>query len=580
MNIGAAGCGGSKVFRFPNPSSTLSHLVNVYVASYEQYYPQVVDLDELVTATIAARLVTSSGRFGREALERSTRADRSRDPLYNQLKMYAELYKRLGWLSATETSAMEYVFTPLGGQLVLAGKHWQSTVSEGVIGIVNPTEVMSLRSQHEQRPFKAILEAMIACDYCLSRDEMIVGPLSVSSDQSCDWLREVVELVEEMRSSRLRAQRILKRVAAENRVSVNTLRNYTRWPIAVMRDLQWTSKEVRRTGADAWRLEFHHLTDLGLEFAQFVIGAEDIRIAQFNRLSAEAQTAFGRHCHFEMLRRAGFNTDDVDNADVHGHPVAEEIESVLGVDLCSDFIMSPFQMLGLNRLRRMFDVEIETVGGGGSSALSRLEVSGQERPGEQAVPLFQLADDVDVPKQFGITGILEANYKESESHEETARAISESLKTMGQSEFYPLVCDLFSLLGFEAERSRAGVNAQRWDALVIAEGEWVPVEIKSPSEEERISPKAVRQALENKIMLLSRYPDCSHRETSSLIVGYKYPNDRAEMISLVDEIWKEYQIRIGVIDLRTLLHLASCRVNSLVSAGCSAILNMKGIMHV
>ncbi|MES2143060.1 MAG: hypothetical protein V4516_01585 [Pseudomonadota bacterium] len=36
--------------------------------------------------------------MGEEAVARSTRADRSRDPLYNQLKMYAELFRTLGWL--------------------------------------------------------------------------------------------------------------------------------------------------------------------------------------------------------------------------------------------------------------------------------------------------------------------------------------------------------------------------------------------------------------------------------------------------------------------------------------------------
>ncbi len=73
-----------------------------------------------------------------------------------------------------------------------------------------------------------------------------------------------------------------------------------------------------------------------------------------------------------------------------------------------------------------------------------------------------------------------------------------------QTIFYPLVTHLFQILGFESDYSRAGVNYQRWDASVLVDGYALPVEIKSPTEEVMLSTKAVRQALENKVILLSR----------------------------------------------------------------------------
>lgn len=52
------------------------------------------------------------------------------------------------------------------------------------------------------------------------------------------------------------------------------------------------------------------------------------------------------------------------------------------------------------------------------------------------------------------------------------------------------------------------------------------VEIKSPTEEMHISVKAIRQALENKIILLSRKTYITTNKCSTYAVGYFPPNDR------------------------------------------------------
>ena len=77
-----------EVLRFPNPGSTIENFVSVYGAAFERLNGRSVDLDDIVEAVVRANLATSSGYMGDEAVARSTRADRSRDPLYNQLKMY------------------------------------------------------------------------------------------------------------------------------------------------------------------------------------------------------------------------------------------------------------------------------------------------------------------------------------------------------------------------------------------------------------------------------------------------------------------------------------------------------------
>lgn len=98
-----------------------------------------------------------------------------------------------------------------------------------------------------------------------------------------------------------------------------------------------------------------------------------------------------------------------------------------------------------------------------------------------------------------------------------------------QPVFYPLIADLFCILGFNCTATRAGINYERWDAIAIDDDFTIPIEIKSPSEEEYISIKAVRQALENKIILLSRKTYNTDWDTVSLAVGYHMLHDRAEV---------------------------------------------------
>lgn len=68
--------------------------------------------------------------------------------------------------------------------------------------------------------------------------------------------------------------------------------------------------------------------------------------------------------------------------------------------------------------------------------------------------------------------------------------------------------------------------------------------------------KAIRQALENKVILLSRETYPTRVKTTSLAVGYYLPNDRAEVTNLILDFKATYGFSIGVIDLATLLIIA------------------------
>lgn len=135
------------------------------------------------------------------------------------------------------------------------------------------------------------------------------------------------------------------------------------------------------------------------------------------------------------------------------------------------------------------------------------------------------------------------------------------------------------VMGFDCLASRPGDNGARWDAIIVDNERSIPIEIKSPTEEQHLSVKAIRQALENKIILLSRRTHPTTPETTSLSVGYYMPNDRAEVSQLISSIKTTYGFKIGVMDLKSLLSLAVSILVDETGFDREKLYGLEGLMH-
>ncbi len=122
-------------------------------------------------------------------------------------------------------------------------------------------------------------------------------------------------------------------------------------------------------------------------------------------------------------------------------------------------------------------------------------------------------------------------------------------------EFYEYVGEILNRLGFRTLVTREGDVNCRFDATIKDDNFSIPIEIKSPLEVMEINIKAITQACENKIVLLSRnfYP--TKPETTSLAIGFEYPPSRSDIYELINDIYVAYHINIGIIDIGTLLKL-------------------------
>jgi hypothetical protein len=123
-------------------------------------------------------------------------------------------------------------------------------------------------------------------------------------------------------------------------------------------------------------------------------------------------------------------------------------------------------------------------------------------------------------------------------------------------EFYEVVGDILEEIGFsKVSVTREGDTNNRMDAIIIDDKRSIPIEIKSPKEIEYINVKSIRQALENKIVLLSRKFYVTEKDVTSLAIGYDYPNDRSGVYEAIDDIFETFNIKVGIISFSTLLKM-------------------------
>ena len=109
------------VFRFPNPGADLDRMLRIYSliakAAIEENVDE-IDLDFMVKVAASNFQASSRGAIGSTAIARSTESNRSLDPLYNQLKMYSEIFRNMGLLRPLN-QRLKFCTTDLGLQSIV-----------------------------------------------------------------------------------------------------------------------------------------------------------------------------------------------------------------------------------------------------------------------------------------------------------------------------------------------------------------------------------------------------------------------------------------------------------------------------
>lgn len=176
--------------------------------------------------------------------------------------------------------------------------------------------------------------------------------------------------------------------------------------------------------------------------------------------------------------------------------------------------------------------------------------------------------------------IFDLCYELHKSKNECINKVYDEVSNYKLNKYYQFVSDCLLKIGFnKVSVTRDGDTNNRIDSIIIDDERSIPIEIKSPTEVTYINVKSIGQALENKIILLSRKFYKTDLITTTLVIGYDQPNDRSEVNNLIDYFYNSYNIRIGYIDTKTLLEIRwDVQVENKIF-DLEKIYNLKGVLN-
>ena len=571
------------MIRFRNPACDLHGMIKIFSAVYEYLKDQeTFGIDDMTQAIVGANLMSSSGYTGKKALELGANTDRRLDKTYNNSKMFSEWFRLLGWIASVSSSALEFRFTYLGIHVAAAKKNSTALLEECLLGINNPNMVLHVKYTEPVRFFRCLLRTMLRMDGKLCRDEMILGPMC-ADDRREETLSTMIDMLKTIRGNRTALDTAFQTLCETLHMKESSVRNCTRFPISALRYCGWAEEYQDHTTYSS-SMKFFVLTEYGRKKAKELEQISDLRLSDFILQGPEQQEALIRQGFYQMMARAGFDTAAYDNT--------AEQDRLLCASVLSGgpLYFSPYQTIDTQQVDAALGMQRETAKDWSelfSWAKSSIPANAlpQQESKQEAVPTLtvefctaQCTDHWDANTHI-VAQEFSAQLEEGKNPKEIAAIALERYQEANQTVFYPLVASLFQILGYHCVTSRQGDNAERWDAIVLDAQQSVPIEIKSPMEEKNLSLKAVRQALENKIVLLSRKTHPTTAACATLAVGFFPPNARADVMSLIADIKKTYGFSVAVVDFGTLVALAAQTLQKKAAPEEQFVQRWEGIVH-
>lgn len=542
------------MIRFRNPISDMNILIKNFKKMYIDFSDMdYFDLDNIAEFFAREQLASSSGYIGDEALKRSYLIkDDSRKSMKMQAKSYSELFRFLGWITSEE-KALNFTFTYLGMHVAISGDASKALFEQCLLGVEYPNHILNVKFPDRNKPFVNILFFAEQLEGKLNRDEILLGPMNLLDGYSDSEKESKVSYLKKIRKTKdiEVLDNEIKKLADSNSMKVESVRNLTRFVLSALEFTGWFEKKKLRIYGKS--RPFLILTEKGENVIKqinqsLILQGDNINL---DDPDANSISELSLLC---MFRRANFDVD----RELAKHD--NELKIILGDSGKNDIVFSPFQYFSDEELKSVLpdyvlksgsvhrDVEVDT----------NVNVLSAKSEAFIEVQKTKLSKNEQIEKK-----LLKRIAADGGNLDKAISTFLHDIETMKQTAFYPLVA---SLLGFIFNRPAfapsAGNNNMRYDVMIPDDKYSIPVEVKSPTEEEMLSVKAIRQATENKVLLLARKPYKTQFDVSSFACGFKIPNDRSDVYKLIEEIYKTYKINIAILDMNTLIKASfSCAEN-------------------
>lgn len=537
------------MIKFRNSGTNLQTQLGIIRVLAAEFDGMTFDLEDFASAVANSDLMTAYGFTGNTALARGNANEQSRNSPLMNAKMYAEILRQLGWVSSySDDAAYPIIVTELG-KYVAESMSPIGLLEQSLLGICNPQEAIdNIRYDEKVRFFSCALKTLSGLSGVMYKHELCMGPMSID-DVDVSQFSAMLNHLKNTRKSYSAYEVEWKAFCKRLGMKPSSVDNMTRFPCAAMESCGWIEKVRKSDVYPPKSLQCFQITDRGRKMLDDINKCYDLRLDEFNTYPDNIQKALIRLGFYEFLERAGYDLEPIFTTITSDRKVTSFITG--GRSL----LFSPFQVLKSTVVNEALGLATTY-----STTSTRSAVSASTNfSGNTAVRLCsnqQLASQVSYDQTESIVvAKIKSLHLQGLTKAEIIAVLFNQEKHSNQDTFYPLVAALFRILGFDCHDSRQGDNGSRMDALIKGPGPAIPIEIKSPGEEEYISVKAVRQAIENKVILLSRKAHPTDNQTASLVVGYNAPNERADVADLILAAKAYFGINVGVIPLDVLFNL-------------------------
>lgn len=544
------------MIRFRNPGTQYSTQIQVIKQLYNSLGSQSsFTLEDMAVVIAQNKLMTAYGYAGDDALRLSHTDQESMNSALMNAKMYAEVFRMLGWVTPFGKKSYPLVFTYIGIHVALSTGDVSKLYEQCVLGINNPTELTTKMHYSEKvRFFKCALRTFIDLGGTMYKHELCLGPMSINDENESEY-RDMIERIKSIRGNHTRLKLAFQELADSLGMKTTPVDNCTRLPIAFMKSCNFIESCTNRSLYNK-SLSCLKITQHGIETYNKIQNMKDMRLEEFISYDKEIQLSLIRLGIYSMLDRSGYDMTEVLET------INTDAETCSDILRGKELLFSPCQTIKRELIEEAIGIKLGTKQSDRFS-ISTFESTVSDRTALSQIQTWALnvADCADfslLTESEDIAFVNTVNNLKASglSSKEVVDKLFVDYITATQTTFYPLIATLFKIMGFACCFSRPGDNGARWDAIIDVPNRSIPIEIKSPTEELHLSIKAIRQALENKIILLSRKTHITTPEVTTLAVGYYLPNERAEVSRLISDFKETYGYSIGVIDLKSLLSLS------------------------
>ncbi len=147
----------------------------------------------------------------------------------------------------------------------------------------------------------------------ITRHEMILGLLNVEDDRAPGVFEEKLELILGLRQQgRSDLMAAITRVATSSKIQVNTLENYTRFPIGVLKSpiTAWAESK-RLPGIYDRSMDGLELSVAGMALAKSLATKIDVRNCDLQTVPLKERVHFARYSYYSLLYRSGLKRKEL-----------------------------------------------------------------------------------------------------------------------------------------------------------------------------------------------------------------------------------------------------------------------------